>query len=440
MRIMRLYLLILLTFLSVALSAQPLELSLEDALSMARQHNLSLQSNAIDMMAAQRDIDTSWNLFLPVMNLSLSQRGAAEVFHYSNPNNPLSGHAQANYLSGLNAGLSIGLTINPAVKQQLETYDLNYTIQQVTYAQAQSEVERNVTKLYYYLLAERENLALQEQNLQRARRQYRTVQARFEQGFASELEVLTAELGITRLQPAIGQAKNNYDAQFMALKALLGMPLESEVKLTDMLPELSLGMDRDALVGRIGASPALRLLDLNLRSLETTLRLQRSSALGPTISLTGQYGISTAGRAGGNATEWGDSIQYSVAVQIPLDGHIPNSRTQISLHKIQDSIDKLRLNRQQAETQLAQSIFTQVRALDNLAEQLELAQANKTLSERVYGMTLAQHESGYADASAVEDARDDLLSAEQNILYLRYQQLVALTDLAYDLDFELAQR
>ena len=122
-----------------------------------------------------------------------------------------------------------------------------------------------------------------------------------------------------------------------------------------------------------------------------------------------------------------------------MDGHIPNSRTQVSLAKIQDSIDKLQLNKQQTRTQLEQSVIMQVQNLENLTGQMEVARANRSLTERVYGMTVAQYEAGYTDYLAVEDAQYDLFSAEQNLLYLHYQYASALVDLAYDLNMDIAQ-
>ena len=66
--------LISILFLTVSLlHAQSLSLDLDQALDMARQNNLGLKSNMIDIQAAQRDQDTSWNLFLPSVSANLSQ-------------------------------------------------------------------------------------------------------------------------------------------------------------------------------------------------------------------------------------------------------------------------------------------------------------------------------------------------------------------------------
>lgn len=430
--------LISILFLTVSLlHAQSLSLDLDQALDMARQNNLGLKSNMIDIQAAQRDQDTSWNLFLPSVSANLSQRGAAELFHDTSSLSPM--FAQANYLSGIGVGLNVSLTLNPAVKEQLHSYDLNFSLQQVTYAQALAEVERNVTKSFYYLLAETKNLELQLGNLEMAEKQYAKVSANYDSGYASELELLSSQLGVERLKPSYQQTLNAYRTQLLGFKVLLGLPLDTELELVGELPSQEMSVGADSLREQVSSALAFTLLDMNIVSLENTMKLQRRSSLGPSIRLTGDYTVQTGGRAGGNTTEWGDSLSYSVAVSIPLDGHIPNSRTQVSLAKIQDSIDKLQLNKQQTRTQLEQSVIMQVQNLENLTGQMEVARANRSLTERVYGMTVAQYEAGYTDYLAVEDAQYDLFSAEQSILYLHYQYASALVDLAYDLNMDIEQ-
>jgi outer membrane protein TolC len=54
-------------------------------------------------------------------------------------------------------------------------------------------------------------------------------------------------------------------------------------------------------------------------------------------------------------------------------------------------------------------------------------------------MQMAQYEAGYTDYLNVEKAQQDVLSAEQQIVYLRYQYATALVDLAYDLQIDITQ-
>ncbi|WP_293895503.1 TolC family protein, partial [Sphaerochaeta sp. UBA5856] len=226
-----------------SLSALP-AISLEEALQLGRTNNLSLTSTALDVNTAKRDVDTSWNLFIPTLSLTLSNAGGGPVFNAATTSftNPLTGLTVDNPMVYANRGLSVSfdvsLTLNPAVKSQMDSYQIAYQIQQVTYEQAKAEVERTITKLFYYLLMEEQNINVQQANLELAQKQYEEVKLKYEQGFASELEVLSSQLAAERLKPSLQQAKNAYASNLLTLKAMLGMDLDQELTVEGEIPSM----------------------------------------------------------------------------------------------------------------------------------------------------------------------------------------------------------
>jgi outer membrane protein TolC len=94
-----------------SLSALP-AISLEEALQLGRTNNLSLTSTALDVNTAKRDVETSWNLFIPTLSLTLSNAGGGPIY---------TGPAKAQN-QGLSVSLAVSLTLNPAVKSQMDSY------------------------------------------------------------------------------------------------------------------------------------------------------------------------------------------------------------------------------------------------------------------------------------------------------------------------------
>ena len=428
--------LLLLFFPLSALSA----ITLDEALQAGRANNLSLTSTAIDVNAAKRDVDTSWNLFIPSLSLSLSNAGGGPVFNAATTSytNPLTGVTadipMGSMNRGLSASLSVSLTLNPAVKNQMDSYQLGYQIQQVTYEQAKAEVERTITKLFYYLLMEEQNIGVQQANLELAQKQYEEVQLKFEQGFASELEVLSSQLAAERLKPSLQQAKNQYASNLLSLKAMLGMELDQELVVEGEIPSLIKELEVQDLKEYLEKSYSIALLDLNIAQLKTTKELNSKQALLPSLSLSGSYDLSFWNDSYSN--DFSDSASYSIGVRIPLDGFIPNSRTKVGLAKLDDSVQKLALQRQQAVKQLEVSVVGQVQSLNMLASQAELATQSLELTEKVYIMNHIQYESGYIGRVALEEARNNLLGARQQALALQFQYVSSLIDLIYDLNIQ----
>jgi len=409
-----------------SLSALP-AISLEEALQLGRTNNLSLTSTALDVNTAKRDVETSWNLFIPTLSLTLSNAGTSPVFKAA------PGASAKNM--GLGLSLSATLTLNPAVKSQMDSYQIAYQIQQVTYEQAKAEVERTITKLFYYLLMEEQNINVQQANLELAQKQHEEVKLKYEQGFASELEVLSSQLAAERLKPSLQQAKNAYASNLLTLKAMLGMDLDQELTVEGEIPSMVKELEVQQLAEYLQKSYSIALLDLNMAKLATSQKQSKEQALFPTIMIKGTYDMSLWSELN-PINDFSDSTTYTVAISIPLDGLLPNSRTKVGLAKLDDSLQKLALQRQQAVRQLEVSVVGQVQNLNMLASQAELANQSLELTEKVYIMNLIQYESGYITRVALEEAQNNLLGARQQVLALQFQYISSLIDLIYDLNIQ----
>ena len=409
-----------------SLSALP-AISLEEALQLGRTNNLSLTSTALDVNTAKRDVDTSWNLFIPTLSLTLSNAGSSPVFKAAPKDSAIN--------MGLGVSLSATLTLNPAVKSQMDSYQIAYQIQQVTYEQAKAEVERTITKLFYYLLMEEQNINVQQANLELAQKQYEEVKLKYEQGFASELEVLSSQLAAERLKPSLQQAKNAYASNLLTLKAMLGMDLDQELTVEGEIPSMVKELEVQQLAEYLQKSYSIALLDLNMAKLATSQKQSKEQALFPTIMIKGTYDMSLWSELN-PINDFSDSAMYSIGVRIPLDGLLPNSRTKVGLAKLDDSLSKLALQRQQAVRQLEVSVVGQVQNLNMLASQAELANQSLELTEKVYMMNLIQYESGYITRVALEEAQNNLLGARQQVLALQFQYISSLIDLIYDLNIQ----
>ncbi len=407
------------------------ELTLEDSLSLAYRNNLTLQTTMVDLKGAQRTVDTVWNIFLPKVNASLTYSGGTGPFISS-----------SDLTTRTSLGLSASLMLNLSMKEQMEAANLEYRVQSVTLEQGRATLKRDVTKSFYYLIMEKENLLLQQANIDLAKKQYEDVQKKYENAFASELELLSAQLSYEALKPSYTQTKNSYESSLLSFKVLLGLPLDEELTLVGDVPSSGFVLDVSQLKAFLAQNYNLSLLDLNLASLENSKALQRKAALGPSLSLNSTYGVTFTSPApknpitGAALDQWSDSTQFSVTLAIPLDGYIAGSQNQVSLARMQDAIDKLLLTRSQTKKQLEQVLISRVNSITAITEQFEVAKANLSLTEKVYGMTMAQYESGYKGSLEVEKIQGDLLEAQQNMLGLQYQYVTALVDLMYDLNID----
>jgi len=432
----KLFIIALLVSLSVFLWAEE-TLTLEQALQKAVENNLSLASASIDVAGAGRDMDTAWNLFLPSLNLSISTSGMTPVFQAPTVTGLTGPVAVSASNQGLSVGLSASFQLNPAVKDQLEAYAVAYQIQSVTYQQAKAEIDKSVRQLFYYLLMQEENIAVQERNLDLAQQRYDETQKKFEAGYASETEVLSSQLAAQQLKPALQQAKNEYQSNLLSFKALIGVPVEAELALQGEIPSLIGEVDLGEIDALIQSTYTVQLLGMNLKQLQVNRELNRKQAFYPTLSVSGNYGLSLWNEQYSNTLS--DSFTYQVALSIPLDGHIPDSRVDVGMQKVDESIRKLALQRDLTIQQMGVQFATQLQAIQMFTLQLDLARQSLELTRQLYDMQLTQYETGYISVIDLEESQNNLLSAQVNILSLQYQYINALIELASILNIDMKE-
>jgi outer membrane protein TolC len=257
--------------------------------------------------------------------------------------------------------------------------------------------------------------------------------------------MLSAELKVQQLLPSIQQSEHAYNEQLLAFKALLGLDLETDIVLDGELPNWKLTQSNEDLMQRLDSTRSMQLFDLNAASLQAGKEAKRKAELTPTLMISGGYTINTEALsvdpvlALTGAGNWSDTVRYSISLVIPLDSHIPGSAAKVGLAKMEDSLRKLQLEKQQARVQQEQNLITQVQKIQNLAQQMQVAQRNIDLAKQVYGMYQAQYDAGYADILSVDRAQQDVFSAEQNLVYLEYQYASALVDLAAEVEIKVHQ-
>ncbi len=247
--------------------------------------------------------------------------------------------------------------------------------------------------------------------------------------------MLSSQLSYEQLKTPIQQAKNQYQSNLLSLKALLGLDLSEELEVSGDIPAMVKELEVSELREYLQKSYSLTLIDLNMAQLKSNLDSSKKQSLFPSLMIKGSYDMSLWDDKN-IVNDFSDSSSYTVAVSIPLDGFIPNSRTKVGLAKLEDSLDKLSLQRRQALQQLELGVVSKVQNLNMLASQAELAKQSLELTEKLYVMHMIQYESGYVTFLQLQEAQNNLVSAKQNILGLEYQYVSGLIDLLYDLNIQ----
>ena len=253
---------------------------------------------------------------------------------------------------------------------------------------------------------------------------------------SSELDVLSAEVALINLQPALDTAKANYDSQLLSLKFLVGASLDDEIMLEGSLDTPFYDIDPDKILASyLMSRPDLLSLEKQISSLKYAISALGLNSKSPTLSLGYEYGISGSNsNARDTIDPWSnftDNSKFSVMLSWKLDGFIPGSSTDVQIKALKDQRESLMLDK----TIAMESASMEVRNLiNNLATSRKTIEANSSgvkLAQRTYELYAEAYKAGTRKLLDVESAQNNLLKANQELLTARFGYISGLLDLIY---------
>jgi outer membrane protein len=286
----------------------------------------------------------------------------------------------------------------------------------------------DVRTRYYDVLLAREQIAVQEQNVQLLRQQLQNARNRFEAGTVSNFEVLRAEVELANAQPELIKARNRQRTSIDQLRQAIGYTntapenlrktpefvgtLEFEPVTYDLAKALE-----SARVNR----PDLARLESLARAREAGVRVEQAGYR-PTLDAVGGYQVvksSGSDRFKDSLDGWTVGVQSSWAI---FDGRATAGK----VAQARSQLRQARLSVREQELAVEVEVRT---ALSSLQEAGELAEAARKVVEQAEE-SLRLAEARYAAGSATQldvlQARVALTQSRTNQLEANYRYNVAL--------------
>lgn len=290
------------------------------------------------------------------------------------------------------------------------------------------DLVNNINKAYYSLLLADASRNVIKANYDIAKINAEICRKQFEQGTASEYDVLRSSVQVSNVEPELLQADIAVKQASLMLKILMGMDHEvtvmPNITLKDMQREMygyHLGTERD-----LSQNTSLRTLDIQTKMLKQSLTAKKFAWI-PTLGIS--YNMNWNAMSSGNALKNQQFNPYSnvgIALQVPIFNGLG------------------RLNAvKQAQVQVKEMTFQRENLVNNLNMQVDLALDNlnkqvKQISSSEQGMKQAQKaydimqksfEIGAATYLNLRDAEVANTSAQLSYLQAIYNYLVSTSEL-----------
>jgi outer membrane protein TolC len=399
-------------------------LTVDEAVRIAMDNNLSLRRNAIDLGTRKRAADRSWNSLLPTLGAS------AMVSHPTSITGPILPESRDVWTPGFS--LSAGLTLSTSVIENVKKARADYEAGLLSYEAARQELELHVRKLFYQILLLNANRELAVQNFASAQGRYEQSAALARVGQAPRLDELSARVDMENLRPAVKNAEMLYENALDSLKMILGISAEAVIRLDGDLGEWGV-KNREWGIGRVPTgSESLEVSRLlqSIRSMEAQRNAIRNSAYIPSLRLswssTPLYNLQNA--------NWNDNGSFSIGIGFNIDNFLPRSNAKTQIDTLNDSI-------RAAEIQLAETLRNRenrvsqnMRTIERILESLEAVKLNVELAQSTYTQYEDAYRRGAADYQRLRSAGDSLEQAKNRLLQEQYNLVSALLDLEKELN------
>jgi len=411
-------------------------LTIEDSLAAALAQNRSLLVTDRQTESVKNTYDRRWNLLQPgvTASTSLDYRDAA-LSQWTSPDTT----SRSNPLT-FGGALSLSLPLNTGLAHKMEKTRIDYETSLISAETARKQLIRDVETEFYYLLALQSNLDILTRNRDLAEKRYQQTLNNYNNGFASELNVLQAQVSAANTIPALSQGISDYDTRLRSFLVLLGMDPEKEVTIEGDLNRPAFRPDRTDLMTRFLASRRDILAQkMTIESLENGARITKSSGYSPSLTLSGGWSTSVNdpfAETSWASESWSDSFSLGMSLRIPLDGYIPGSQQQSALEQSEDKIEQARITLDAVTDKARSEILNLIQQIDTALDKIDQAALNEDISRRSFEMTEESYNLGAAERLDVEDAQQSYLNAVQQQLNSRYQYLAALINMKYALDLD----
>lgn len=355
----------------VANAQDTIRLSLDQALEIALSKNPSIIVAGQEILLKKEAMKEAYAGLFPEVSLSGSYTRNVQIQKVSFDDQVLEMGTKNNYVGGLTVNLPV---FAPALYKSIGLSRTDVELAVEKSRSSKLDLVNQVTKAYYQLLLSQDSYEVLKKAYAQSEESYRIIDAKYQQGMASEYDKISAEVQWRSYKPSVVSAANAVNLSTMQLKVLLGVDPSVGIAVAGNLKDHELEMfkwqlNRDSL--NLYNNTELRQLDYNATMLKQNLKLQRTNFL-PSLSLSFNYGYSSMNKDFKFSNyEWYPNSAVVLSLNIPLfkaSNFTKTKQTKIQMMQLSE-------NRINTERQLDMQVKSY---LDNMNASIEQVTSNKT--------------------------------------------------------------
>lgn len=412
----------------------PYNFSLQDCINYAYEHQDTVLNAQLDVKSADYKVRETTGIGLPQISGSASFQDYIKIPTTLIPAQFFGGPSGTfipvqfgvKYQSALGLNLSqklfdgsylVGLKASKTYKE----------LSQRSYTRSKIEANVNVTKAYYQVLVSTEQIKLLDADISQLKHQLDQTTAENKQGSAERIDVQRTQVQYNNLVTNRENSLQLLALSYQMLKFQMGMPINTELMLTDKLDDIQLADSQGA---TSDTTFYHNRIEYNL--LETQKKLNeldvanKKAASYPTLVLNGSYNSSYQNNSFGDLYKANfPSSFFGLTLNVPIfsGGQRINQirESKINVLKSQNDLDNAKNGFLLQANAAHFNYVNSLRSLDN-------QKRNQVLAQEVLRVAKIKYQQGVGSNIEVTQAQADLESADNQYIQALYNVLISKVD------------
>lgn len=404
---------------ALSASAQNSPWTLQDCISYALEHNLTVKRQDLATKQAEVELESAKMSRLPGVNASASQnfsfgRGLSADNTYVNTNT-----ASTGFSLGTSANLFSGFRTEETIK--LRALDLESANESLL--RAKNDLSMNVAAAYVQILYDMEVLGVSERQVEIDSMQVERLSEMLSNGKASAVELSQQKATMEQSRYTLTQAENRLNLDLLTLSQLLELPSPegfSIAPIGEMEPRL-LENPEDIFEQALAVRPEIRYEELVLDSFDSQIKIAKS-AYYPSLSLSGGIGSNYYTTKGIAAPSFAEQLRNNFSQYVGLSLSVPifnkfSTRNSVRLAQIGRSAQELQLQnaKNTLYKEIQQAYYNAVAARSRFNSSMQAAKA----ANESFDMVKAKYENGKASITEFNESKNAALKSESDLAQAR---------------------
>jgi len=408
---------------AAAQNVEPLKLTLDDALQIAMNENLSVKIADEEITRVDWLKKENWYMLLPSItsNAQYTNNVLKPVFFSDMfPGGKVEvGSTHSYAVTGTLQVPLVSMTLFKSI--QLSEIEMKAALESAR--STKIDMIMQVKNSFYGILMLEESLDVLSQSYKNAKETATNIKNMYDNGLAAEYDMLRSDVAVRNMLPIITQTENGLELAKMQMKVLLSLDIDTPIELMGDISSYQNQIENSTILNSIDLSgnSDIRYLDIQLEKMNKNFEVVRSQRL-PSLAGFANYQLQTQSQEFTFNTIWSNSFAVGFAIQVPIFNKFSTSMKE---KQIKVGINQLQYQRELLHDSMNLAATNSLNEMSTNKMQMTSDEQAVKLAEKSYEIAKVRYSSGTGTLLELNDAEMALTNSKLNLNQTIYNYIKA---------------